>query len=273
MREAEVLALFEGLEARPAEKPCVNVRYRRDGVIVFADTPDVPLSSVHTLATRARRFGSAAALVVAAACAPRSQSIAPEDFESDHVDGEVLTAEGEQPVSRGRAHAGRMFHSKRMRERTTMQPPQWEETAGAKPEAVPAIPEAGPTDVDGAAAGATALRDRLSHALEQVLPGFDVAMHVRDDEGTGFTIAFARDVSWHEPENCPPGAKCSMQMRFDSNDAVMVHVDCWTGPWMGTAVIQEIRRGALGLRVQVDAARPDEGARIRAAIDRVLAAP
>ena len=265
---AEVVALFAGLAASAGEASCVNLRTRRDGTLVFADTPDVPLSRLHTLGARARMFGSAAALAVVAACAPKSPSVAPDDFEDDNVDGEVLTPDGDS-VSRGRAHVS-MFASKRMKKRAIQEPHAWEETAPSEHEAEVA---ARPAEDAAAASEAKVLVDRLTRRLVELFPEFDPRENAKVEGPPGFfRITFSRDRSWHEQNDCQPSPECGSVLGLDSEQGVVVEIAAWTGMWLGTAV-KPIEHGRLRLRVHVEAARPEEAAHIRAATDEVLAMP
>lgn len=268
--EREAIELFEAV-ANGAEEPCINVARRRDGTIVFADTPDVPASALVR-----KLVQSAAVFALAAACAPTPRpSSCPEGewdsetrhcFADDHVDGEILSPEGANLMARGRARPGPMFRSREMDRKMVHD----EHHEVHVPEDEPP-PEPAPVAVDPVAA-ADALLDELVHALKRQLPDFDRAQHVFvRQEDIGFSIRFERDVSYVPPKNCPPNAKCSMQRRFDSKRAAVANIECYTGEWMGTAMVIPVDVGELRLKIDIDGAKPGTSSSLRKAIDEVIA--
>ncbi len=96
--------------------PCINLCTRNGGPR-FADSPDVPLTSLRRRAIRPAMVGVAAMAVMA--CKPRATTQAPcHDEKSgratcveddDHVDGEVLSPTGGNMPARGQARRAPLY--------------------------------------------------------------------------------------------------------------------------------------------------------------------
>lgn len=117
MTAAEVDAAMRAAAGRGEKMPCINL-WTRAGVPRFADSPDVPLTSLRRRGVRAAAAGVALA---ALACGPKGGTENPHDcrkdssgelncdFDDDHVDGEVLSPHGANMMSRGRARHAPLY--------------------------------------------------------------------------------------------------------------------------------------------------------------------